>query len=163
MERLLFILMIFACSAAAAGPNLEPVAREAHTLYVKFVKDIPFSMPEIEFVDGREMEEIACGGVCPRGLKVRGLYFDGVISLNNNMTFEDDWDRSFFVHEMIHYFQEVNKKFRWDQKHTCELRRKLELQAYYLQNQYLITKNKSINKRDFNDLVAASTGSCAAR
>lgn len=159
MKKILLLLMFFTSTAGATqNQELEPLAREAHRL---FAHDIPFSMPDIEFIAIEPMQEKLCGGKCPKGVAVKGFYHRGMIFLSDQLNLKkDDWDQSYFIHEMIHYYQSVAEFFNTGEKETCLERQILELQAYTIQNQYLKERGKFIKDSDIKELIKASTGNC---
>lgn len=159
MQIILLILVFFTSTAGATqNQELEPLAREAHRL---FAHDIPFSMPEVEYIAIESMQEQLCGGNCPKGVTVKGFYHKGAIFLSDKLDLRrDDWDKSYFIHEMVHYYQSVADFFNTGQKETCLERQILELQAYTIQNQYLRNRGKFIKDSDIKDLIKASTGNC---
>lgn len=158
--KIILLFLVFYTSIAGATQNqeLEPLAREAHRL---FAHDIPFGVPNVEFINIETVQEKLCGGKCPKGIAVKGFYYRGMIFLSDKLDLhKDDWDKSYFVHEMVHYYQSVADFFNTGEKETCLERQILELQAYTIQNQYLKERGKFIKDSDIKDLIKASTGNC---
>lgn len=160
MKKFLLLLVLYVSNAGATvNQEIEPLAREAHRL---FAHDIPFSIPDIEYINIAAVQDKLCGGKCPSGVAVKGFYYRGIIFLSDKLDLvKDDWDKSYFIHEMIHYYQSVADILNNGEKETCSERQILELQAYTIQNQYLKGQGKFIKDSDIKDLVKASTSNCA--
>lgn len=159
MKNFLLVLMLLLSTPIWANdkPDFESLARETHKL---FGHSIPFSMPQIEYIDTSFLQKRICTKGCPKGFAVKGFYQSGVIYLDHSVKFQDDWDRAYLVHEIVHYYQEVANFFDDNDDKSCLERQVLELQAYTIQNQYLKTKGKFIKDADIKELVAASSGYC---
>lgn len=157
-----FFILLFACFPAYADKtqDIEFLAKEAYELYP--IKNFAFSLPEIEFVSVKSLYARVCGGSCPPGFFIKGLYSKGKISLRDNLDLQDTMDSSFVVHEMTHYFQEQSGVINDNTKLSCEENVKIEMQAYMIQNQWLMKRGTNIPFRAIQQLSYVSSGACAS-
>lgn len=161
MKKYLFLLFLF-CFPAYAGKaeDIEFLAKEAYEMYP--LKNFNFSMPYVEFVPVKELYERVCKQSCPPGFFIKGLYSNGKISLRDNLDLQDIMDSSFVIHEMVHFFQEKSGVINEKTKLTCEENVRIELQAYMIQNQWLLMRGTSMPLRAIQQLSYASSGACAS-
>jgi len=156
----MFCLLLTFTTSAYAGrdEDLLVVGKEAHSL---FPIDVPFSMPIIKFEDPKHMYARVCNGKCPPGLRIIGMYRANILTLRNDFNTQNDFDLGYFVHEMVHHFQEVAENVHGIyEEETCESRFRLEMQAYLIQNQWLMRRGQGIPIRVINELSRASAYGC---
>lgn len=163
VNSLLIKLAVLACfvsfpAKAAMDDDLIILAKEAHSM---FPVDVPFSMPKVNFEDPKDMYNRVCGGKCPVGLRIIGMYRANVLTLRKDFNPQNDFDSSYFIHEMVHHFQEVAENVHGiHDEETCESRFQLEMQAYLIQNQWLMRRGQGIPMRVINELSRASSYGC---
>ncbi len=95
--------------------------------------ETPEKCPEIEQVSKSTLQEY----VCPeRNCPVAGLYIYGEkrLLLDETQNVETLYPRSIFIHELVHYLQDLNRETEVKTCHAQLLREKV---AFYVQEQYL--------------------------
>lgn len=118
---MLLLLLTFTPSAfAGRDEDLLVVAKEAHGM---FPIDIPFNLPNIVFEDPKQMYSRVCKGKCPPGLRIIGMYRANILTLRNDFNPQSDFDLGYFVHEMVHHFQDIAENLHGlNEPETCESR-----------------------------------------
>jgi len=82
----------------------------------------------------------ACDGTCrPRGAYIPG---EGVLLLNTLDIDGSPEDRSVLLHELVHYLQDRYGRFA--KEPTCDRYADRELEAYYVQDEYLARYNTGL-------------------
>lgn len=110
--------------------------------------------PTIKIVSEAEFSKAVCDGHCPKF--IIAAYKSGSIYLHDNWDPSDVWQASYLVHEMMHYMQDQTGMHPVTP--SCQDAWRLELQAYELQNRWLLQYQKMIPRVMMLRLVAASTG-----
>lgn len=163
VNSLLYKLAVLACvisfpANAGLDDDLIILAKEAHSM---FPVDVPFSMPKVVFEEPKDMYERVCGTKCPPGLRIIGMYRANTLTLRKDFNGQNNFDSSYFIHEMIHHFQEAAENLHEiHEEETCESRFQLEMQAYLIQNQWLMKRGQGIPMRVINELSRASSYGC---
>ena len=89
----------------------------------------------------QELQEIACdGAACP----IQAFYHkeEKIIYLSKQLDYEDELHRSILLHELVHYVQDVTGKWLPEQS-DCRSGMRRELEAFRLQERYLLNKQYS--------------------
>ena len=94
----------------------------------------PDSAPQVEFKPHRFFVENVCAG---RPCNVLGWYNDqGVVYIDERIKeAETAYERSIWVHELVHYLQHINGNFDTE---NCKDRMAREREAYIVQREYVI-------------------------
>ncbi len=103
---------------------------------------MPAQTPEIEFAPHSFFVENVCGG---KECTAVGWYNDeNVIYLDEKYrTADDTFARSLLVHELVHYLQHRSGQF---ESLSCVQSVAREREAYFVQNQYILTAEASIER-----------------
>jgi hypothetical protein len=153
----LFLLFLIASQSAFANTidDLEILAKEAREIYSP---NLEYKLPEIVFINGKEINIQVCGGNCPPGFRVVGLYSNGKIFLRDTWDAQDDYNASYFVHEFVHHLQFLDGTIVPGNKGTCIENARTEFVAYSVQNQWLMRRGKGIPYRMIHELSFISAG-----
>lgn len=93
----------------------------------------PATAPEVQIVPPEFFHEHACGG---KECDVIGWYNDqGIVYFHEDLDPNSMLGRSIAVHELVHYLQHLSGKYV---SNSCEDSIERELEAYRVQNEYLI-------------------------
>lgn len=97
---------------------------------------LPDEMPRIVRLDTAEVRRVVCrsrncGAVAFFDDRTRTVYIDNRMDLERHLV-----ARSYVIHEVIHYFHLLDGKLAPDL--DCSLRLELEIEAYKIQNRYLL-------------------------
>jgi len=114
---------------------------------------VPASMPGIEAVPLSVMQQKVCGKPCAIKAFYHpqwGVYLDETLDLK-----ESDFDRSVFLHELVHHVQNTGGRFE-KMPVSCERNQLAEAEAYRIQNLYLARVNSPRRA-----LYMGWTGTCA--
>jgi hypothetical protein len=110
--------------------------------------------PTIKILSPGEFNRAVCDKECPKFIVA--AYRAGTIYLRDNWDPADVWQASYLVHEMIHHLQD--QAGMHPAAPNCEDAWRLELQAYELQNRWLLQYQKMIPRMMLMHMIAASTG-----
>jgi hypothetical protein len=160
LNKILIVITLLFFSTSSYADRQEDLivlAKEAHELFPIHVN---FSMPEIEFMDHKKMYALVCNDACPKGFFLVGLYYRGKIILREEWSAQSDFDAGYFVHEMTHYLQDVSEVINEDTHKSCAENMKVELQAYMIQNQWLMRRGKGMPMVVLQQLSATSSMGC---
>jgi hypothetical protein len=97
----------------------------------------PTSLPYVHRVPQQEISEQFCKSPCAiRAVydPAAGIYIDETLDVQNR-----PFDRSILLHELVHHLQAVSGSF--DANGSCAQRNASEIEAYALQNRYLMEMN----------------------
>jgi len=154
MKRYFWIIAFLLSPARASDTiDFDKLSRETFDLYPIKVE---YSQPPLERISPQELHQWICGDKCPEGIEVKGVYFQGTIYLIDNIVTWDDWEKSLYVHEVVHYIQDLIGKTTRSGREPCTNHLALELEAYSLQSQWLRQHGKFIKHSDIVDLARAS-------
>lgn len=156
LRNFLLLLGILSHSVWAQDPDFEALTREAFEIYPA---SIEFSMPQIERIDSVTLGRWVCRGSCRQGdLEIKGVYHEGVIYLSNSLSSWTVWEQSMYVHEVVHYLQDLAGRTKMPEGYTCAQHVELETEAYTLQNNWLKRRNKRFGQQRLLEMVTASVG-----
>jgi len=155
----LFLTLVMICADAQAqtSVNFSELTREVFDLYP--VK-LEYSAPRIERITDRELRQWMCRGECGANMFPRGVYYQQTIYLNDNITDWDDYSKSLYVHEVVHYLQDLSGKTNKHGAESCESHMRLEQEAYDIQNAWLKKRNSRIRLPVMELARASSRNSC---
>jgi hypothetical protein len=156
----LFLTLVMICAGAQAqtSVNFSELTREAFDLYP--VK-LEYSAPRIERIADRELQQWLCRGECGENMFPRGVYYQHTIYLNDNITDWDDYSKSLYVHEVVHYLQDLSGKTNKHGAESCESHMRLEQEAYDIQNAWLKKRHSRIRLPMMELVRASSKNSCS--
>ncbi len=108
--------------------------------------EYPYSIPEIDYVPYETMRDIMilskiCSSTDKRyecNVKAVYLNLNGVVYLDEHSDIKNSpLDRSFVVHEFVHYLQAKYNSYEIE-TYTCSVRAGREDEAFKAQNEYLV-------------------------
>ena len=94
---------------------------------------VPERLPDVTFVPQAELSRLLCTGNCT----VNGAFLPdrGVLISDKLDPISDPVARSVLLHELVHYQQELHRRF--EDRPACERTILREREAYAVQNRYL--------------------------
>ncbi len=103
------------------------------------------SAPPVQKMTQAALATMVCGGPCP----VLGAYMPGAgIFLSDGLDLDaSPEDRSVLLHELVHYLQDLNRRYADEER--CDRYRDRELQAYAVQDKYLDRYNLAISDQQY--------------
>ena len=151
------ILLLAVWLAATAGHanhtvdhSVQEIVEESYVVWGGRMGEVP----TIKIVATAEFDQSVCRRSCPKFIVA--AYRNGAIYLRDQWDPSDVWQASYLVHEMIHHLQD--QAGMHPANPSCEDAWRLELQAYELQNRWLLQYQKMIPRTMMMHMIAASTG-----
>ena len=109
--------------------------------------------PEITFLPQEQLEELACPGSACRNAHGLFSYKDSAIYMGlDNDVYNNLYDRSILLHELVHYIQHHQEKPRLE--NDCETWKAREVQAYGIQYRWLRHHRVPIRTPGYNVQLA---------